>query len=151
MHFSEETKTIFVALIKAKAQMKHPTKNQINPFFKSKYADQQQVFDAVYPALNANDLHLFLEPEYEFSENKKNVSTKPMLIHASGEFIHFSTISLPITKCDAHSVAGAWTYLSRYSLSLLFGLSADDDADGNDTYTKAEASQKNKFKEGVPR
>ena len=74
----------------------------------------------------------------------------PTLVHISGEWIQYDTLSLPINKTDAHAVAGAWTYLSRYTLSLLLGLSADDDADGNDTYTEEEQNKMNKYKRGTP-
>ena len=151
MKFSETNKNIFTALIKARKLMQHPNKNQTNPFFKSDYADQKEVFNSVYPALLDNDLSLTLEPNNIISQEKKIVYITPTLVHISGEWIQYDTLSLPITKTDAHAVAGAWTYLSRYTLSLIFGLSASDgDADGNDTYTEEEQNKMNKYKKGTP-
>jgi hypothetical protein len=49
-----------------------------------------------------------------------------MLLHTSGEFIG-SDAAVRIAKHDAPSVGSALTYLRRYSLSAIVGLSTEDD------------------------
>ena len=144
MKFSNEHKNIMKAFIKARKEMSNPTKNQDNPFFKAKFADQSEVFNAVYPHLSDNGINMLLEPNHIFDESTKAAFMTPTLVHESGEWIQLNTVSIPITKEDAHGVAAAWTYLSRYILSLTFGLSADVDKDANDTFTK---DQLNKMKQ----
>tara|TARA_R100001082_G_scaffold76742_1_gene44665 strand:- start:3302 stop:3757 length:456 start_codon:yes stop_codon:yes gene_type:complete len=150
MKFSHEHKNIIKAFIKAKKEMSNPTKNKDNPFFKSKFADQSEVFNAVYPHLSNNGINMILEPNHIFDESTKQAFMTPTLVHESGEWILLQTVSIPITKGDAHAVAGAWTYLSRYILSLTFGLSADVDKDGNDTFTEDEQNKMNRYKRGTP-
>ena len=51
-------KQLATALIKAQIEMVAPKKGSINPFFKNKYADLNDVLSAVVPALNNNGICL---------------------------------------------------------------------------------------------
>jgi hypothetical protein len=150
MKFSNEHKIIMKAFIKARKEMTNPTNNQKNPFYNSDYYDQSEIFNAVNPHLLNNEMTMVLEPDHIFENGEKKSFIIPSLVHESGEWIEFRKVAIPITKGDAHAVAGAWTYLSRYILSLLFGLSADKDKDGNDTFTENEQNKMSKYKRGTP-
>jgi hypothetical protein len=150
MKFSYEHKNIMQAFIKARKEMTNPTNNQKNPFYNSDYYDQSEIFNAVNPHLLNNELTIVMEPNHSFENGEKKAFIIPTLLHKSGEWIEFRKAEIPITRADGHAIAGAWTYLSRYILSLIFQLSADKDKDGNDTFTEEEQNKMSKYKRGTP-
>lgn len=61
-------------------------------------------------------------------ENGVSVST--MVVDASGEFIIYGPLLMPVQRQDAQAFGSAETYARRYSLSAAFGVSATPDDDG---------------------
>jgi hypothetical protein len=110
------------ALVQARAAIKHPARNRVNPHFRNKYADLTAVLDAVIPAFTANGLAII-----QMVEGKQLVT---MLVHTSGEFIS-TTAEIPPYN-NAQQLGSALTYLRRYTVQALAGISADDDDDGNE-------------------
>lgn len=111
------------ALVKAQLEMITPKKGSVNPFFKNKYADLNDVLAAVVPALNSNGIVL-LQPLVNI-EGKNFVKT--VLMHESGEvFESLAEIFCKNTN-DAQAYGSGVTYARRYSLSSICGIGSEDD------------------------
>jgi hypothetical protein len=116
-------KNIAQALVKAQLEMIAPKKGSVNPFFKNKYADLNDVLAAVVPALNNNGIVL-LQPLVNI-EGKNFVKT--VLMHESGEvFESLAEIFCKNTN-DAQAYGSGVTYARRYSLSSICGIGSEDD------------------------
>lgn len=122
---SENINELAGALSKAQGEMQAALKDSQNPFFKSKYADLGNIWDACRPVLSKNALCIMQYVE--------TVDNKPMLVtmlaHSSGQWMK-SHLPLIISKNDAQGLGAAITYSRRYGLSALVGVVADDDDDG---------------------
>jgi hypothetical protein len=111
------------ALVKAQLEMITPKKGSVNPFFKNKYADLNDVLAAVVPALNNNGIVL-LQPLVNI-EGRNFVKT--VLMHESGEvFESLAEIFCKNTN-DAQAYGSGVTYARRYSLSSICGIGSEDD------------------------
>lgn len=111
------------ALVKAQLEMITPKKGSVNPFFKNKYADLNDVLQAVVPALNNNGIVL-LQPLINI-DGKNFVKT--VLMHESGEM--FESLAEIFCKNinDAQAYGSGVTYARRYSLSSICGIGSEDD------------------------
>ena len=74
------------ALAKAQAAMEGAAKGNINPHFKSKYADLASVWDACREPLTKNGLAV-LQP---VKADGAHVTVTTLLVHSSGEWIEES-------------------------------------------------------------
>lgn len=106
----------------AQAQMENAKKDSKNPHFKSDYANLNSVQDAVMPALSANGLSVIQGPGGH--GNDAQIITR--ILHTSGEWIQTIATS-PLTKQDPQAMGSALTYLRRYSLAGLCGITQTDD------------------------
>lgn len=89
------------------------------------YATLDQVLAACVPALSANGLAL-LQPFYH---GENGLELRTILAHASGARLEAVT-ELP--KVDSVQAAGsALTYLKRYQVQAILGVSSEEDDDGN--------------------
>lgn len=59
-----------------------------------------------------------------------------MLMHESGEYIETPPIFVKPPKEDAQGAGSVITYLRRYSLASVFGITSDVDDDGNAASSK---------------
>lgn len=135
MRHSEQTKEVFEALAKAQGAFDGAKKDSTNPHFKSKYADLASVIEAIRPAMAANGLSAL----QEVALGEKGVAVTTLVTHASGQWVEFGPIVVPLQKQDAHGVGSAATYARRYALSAALGVAAEDD-DGNAS-TQPQAKQ----------
>jgi hypothetical protein len=132
---SESIANLAKALSIVQGELTHAKKDSANPFFKSKYADLESVWDACRSLLARNGLSVIQMPGNYF-EGRMWLITR--LCHASGEWIE-QEMSLPVGKpdkdgvvrVDAHSVASALTYMRRLSVAAFVGVVPGDDDDGN--------------------
>jgi hypothetical protein len=99
-----------------------------NPAFKSKYVTLDSILDALRPILTSNGL--MLTQGSQQPETMQSVTVESRIIHTSGEWIS-TTVTIPVTKPDAHGLGSALTYGRRYSVSALLAISADEDDDAN--------------------
>lgn len=76
----------------------------------------------------------------EATSDPNGVSITTMLFDASGEYIIYNPLSMPVQRKDAQAFGSAETYARRYSLSAAFGVSASKDDDGQQA-TKAAPSK----------
>lgn len=116
-------KNIAIALVKAQKEMQTPKKGSVNPFFKNKYADLNDVLEAIVPALNNNGIVL-LQPLVNI-EGKNFVKT--VLMHESGEVFESLAEIFCKNQNDAQAYGSGITYARRYSLSSICGIGSEDD------------------------
>ena len=116
-------KEIAIALVKAQKEMHTPKKGSVNPFFKNKYADLNDVLEAVVPALNNNGIVL-LQPLTNI-EGKNFVRT--VLMHESGQIFDSLTEIFISKQNDAQSYGSGVSYARRYALSSICGIGSEDD------------------------
>ncbi len=114
------------ALTKAKLTMEAPTKNKVNPHFKSAYADLAAIKSSYQKALGDNGLSIV--NTMSFTEGHLLLRTS--LVHAeSGEWIA-SDYPIP-TFSKPQETGSAVTYGRRYNVCALLDIVAEDDDDGN--------------------
>jgi hypothetical protein len=53
-------------------------------------------------------------------------------MHTSGEWVEYGPLSVKPTKNDVQGAGSAITYAKRYALSAIFGITSDQDDDGNE-------------------
>jgi hypothetical protein len=128
MTTSDSIAAIAPALIKAQGQMVGITKEGKNPAFRSKYITLDSILDTVRPILTSNGL--MLTQGTVATDSTAAVTVEARIIHTSGEWIS-TTVTIPVTKQDAHGLGSALTYGRRYSVSALLAISADEDDDAN--------------------
>lgn len=123
---SDQIDQLCLALAKAQGEFENPKKNKENPYFKSKYADLSAVIDACRKILAKNDLS-FVQTTEQLNDGKLVLVTR--LMHKSGQWIKSFTPIPGYSK--PQELGSSITYLRRYSLVSILGISADDDDDGN--------------------
>lgn len=123
MNKSESIKELATALCNFQATVETIKKNEVNPFFKSKYASLADILDVIRQPLAENGLSFV-----QFPKDKYGLDT--MLMHTSGEWISESYEMKP-TKDDPQGAGSVITYQRRYALGAILGLNIDEDDDGN--------------------
>lgn len=125
---SESIANLSLALSIVQGKMSHAIKDSANPFFKSKYADLESVWDACRSLLAENGLAVMQFPGL-YTDHDKSMSLTTVISHKSGEYIS-QEMSVPVTKADAQGAGSALTYMRRYALAAVVGVVQADD-DGN--------------------
>ena len=126
MNQSESIANLALALSIVQGKLTHAKKDSANPFFKSKYADLESVWDSCRELLASNGLAVMQFPG-EYLEGSMFLTT--IITHKSGEWIG-QEMSVPVTKPDAQGAGSALTYMRRYALAAVVGVVQADD-DGN--------------------
>ena len=136
-----ETLTEFSkAFAKTQQEMKQPLKDANNPFFKSKYVPLENVVEAITESASKNGLSF---TQFPSSDEDGNVTVGTLVMHSSGEWIEYDPIKMKPVKNDPQSIGSAITYAKRYALSAIFGITSDQDDDGNEaTQTKKQQPKK---------
>ena len=130
---SESIKELATALSKVQGELTYAKKDSANPFFKSRYADLESVWDACRSLMAANGLSVIQMPGNYF-EGRMWLVTR--LCHNSGEWIE-QEMSVPVQKADAQGAGSALTYMRRYALAAFIGVvQADDDGNAASQQTK---------------
>lgn len=122
---SETIGALAAALAKAQSEISGAVKDAANPFFKSKYADLESVWQACRKPLTDNGLSVVQTTHYT-SDTLMLITT---LMHASGEWI---AGEMPVLMKDYSPQAqgSGLTYARRYALAALVGVyQTDDDAE----------------------
>lgn len=136
-----ETLTEFSkAFAQTQQEMKQPLKDANNPFFKSKYVPLENVVEAITESASKNGLSF---TQFPSSDEDGNVTVGTLVMHSSGEWIEYDPIKMKPVKNDPQSIGSAITYAKRYALSAIFGITSDQDDDGNEaTQTKKQQPKK---------
>lgn len=146
MQKSETIGKLSKALTAVQSQLKPALKDSDNPFFKSKYADLNAVWDSSRELLAKNGLAV-IQGNSVGMDNTVIVET--ILSHESGEWIQ-SELCLPLAKHDPQGVGSAVTYGRRYGLAAIVGIVADVDDDGNHASGKVPPKQQAPAKVPAP-
>lgn len=134
MNKSEQINELLSALAKAQKGMLTAGKKSDNPFFKSKYADFNEIVKASRPILTDNGLSVMQvitdKGEYQVLET--------ILGHCSGQYV-ISEVKINPAKADVQSLGSYLTYLKRYSYAAIVGVViSDEDDDGEDAMPERE-------------
>ena len=142
---------IYTALAKAQGQFQAVSKNQDNPFFKSKYLTLAGIMDVIRKPFADNELCVIQSPKVFKEGNSTFITLKTIIAHSSGETLE-NELTLPIATgqriSDAQAIGSGITYARRYALQSLVGVSADEeDDDGNSACGRVEQKPKPKPQE----
>jgi hypothetical protein len=117
------------AFLAAQTEMPNLKKSSSNPHFKSKFADFVELTDKVRPVLNKHGLYF---THTVGNDESDRIVVTCFLIHAESNQQITSSVSWRPEKDTAQSIGSLITYMKRYTLQALCGVSADDeDDDGN--------------------
>lgn len=133
-------KTLSAALAKAQAKMRDPVKDATNPHFRSRFVSLKGILDAVRPALQAADIALTQEVDFE-----GDVTYVRTVLRYGTESI---VSRYPVT-CSKPTDPQAWgsavTYARRYAVAAICGVApADEDDDGEAAAAPARQAAKPK-------
>ncbi len=122
---SESINELADALCKAQGEIEGATKDAVNPFHKSKYADLHSVIACAKEPLANNGLSV-VQPTQIINGQLCLVT---LLMHKSGQWIK-GIVPLISDKQDPQSIGKIFTYYRRYAYSSLLNISQyDDDAE----------------------
>src|SRR5262245_43637722 len=91
METSEQVNELAAALAKAQSEIKAAPKDRENPFYKSRYATLEAVWDACRGPLSSNGLSLVQGA----SSGPETVTITTLLLHTSGQWIKDSLALVP--------------------------------------------------------
>lgn len=128
MNKSESIAELSKALANFHKEVKQPFKDKSNPFFKSKYVPLENVADAIDTISPKFGLTY---TQSTITDDNGNVGVATILVHESGEFIEHPPAMTKPEKNTPQGIGSALTYMRRYSLSAAFGITSDQDDDGN--------------------
>ena len=136
MERSESLMEFTKALSKFQGEITSVKKTSVNPFFKSKYADLDAVWEMCRKPLSSNGFALVQMPV----EIEGKLYLETLLIHTSGEYIK-GYLALNPKAIDPQSVGSAITYARRYAMSAMLGVSADEDDDAEKATARGAVSR----------
>ncbi len=119
------------------AQALNKCQSTINDVYKGtqaynyKYAPLDKVYDEIRPKMTAQGLSLTHQKSFNRADN--TIELHSLLMHTSGEWIEYFG-SLPFASMkqmnDFQASGSGFTYLERYQTSAIFGITSDEDSDG---------------------
>jgi hypothetical protein len=138
--FSESISTLVQALHAFQEEVVPVVKDAINPFFDSRYATLNAVWNAIQPILLKHNLVVISLPD------GNGLTT--VVSHTCGEFI---TVCAELADIgNPQKQGGSITYMRRYTLAGL-GIVIDEDDDANEATEAAKKTAKAKAKKPVER
>jgi hypothetical protein len=143
MNKSESITALTKALNMFQGKLTAVKKDAINPFFKSKYATLDTIWETIRKPLSENGLAI--TQTMGVQDGKSVLETT--LYHTSGEWISGTQLVNPV-KDDPQSLGSAISYARRYSLSAILGIVSDEDDDAN-IATKPATKQESKPQKSV--
>lgn len=118
-----ELSNLAAALSAAQSEIEGAIKGNVNPHFRSKYADLGACWEACREPLTKHGLSVIQMP---LEADNGMVRLQTRLLHSSGEYIE-SIMSIPVSKQDAQGYGSAITYARRYALCAFVGIAPLDD------------------------
>ena len=128
MNKSEQINELAKGLALFRANLKQPFKDADNPFFKSKYVPLENVTEVIDKALVDTGV-TYVQVPVNGEGGMVGVSTT--VLHSSGQWLEFPPFLLKPDKANPQGYGSSITYARRYSLSSVFGVTSDNDDDGN--------------------
>ncbi|HEC2229542.1 TPA: ERF family protein [Staphylococcus delphini] len=138
MNKSESVVEINKAMVAFRKEVKQPLKDKNNPFFKSKYVPLENVVEAIDEAATPHGLSY---TQWALNDKDGRVGVATMLMHESGEYIEYDPVFMNAEKNTPQGAGSLISYLKRYSLSAIFGITSDQDDDGNVASGKQKKSE----------
>lgn len=139
MKTSESIVEISKALSTAWGALENPKHNKkVNVKMKSggqysfEYTDLGGIIDSVKPHFKENGISIMQSAGTELVEGRLYVNVGTKLIHTSGEWMQSKPLIMPANN-SIQDMGGQITYLKRYSLSAMLGISTEEDDDANGT------------------
>lgn len=127
---SESIVEISKALVEFQKELKQPFKDANNPFFKSKYVPLESVVEAITGIAPKHGISF---TQWALNDESGRVGVATLLMHTSGEFIEYDPVFMQAEKQTPQGAGALITYLKRYTLSAIFGITSDKDDDANDS------------------
>jgi len=130
MEQSENINELTAALAKAQSEIRNPSKNTKNTFFKNEYADLTSVLGCIRPVASANGLSFIQSVE----AYNGNVAVSSQISHVSGQWVkQVASVELPkSSKNPIQDLGSIATYLKRYQAQSMWAVCADEDTDAQD-------------------
>lgn len=141
---SEMTNDIATALSKAQGEFPRINVNQENPFFKSGFADLNNIVRSIRPALAKNNICLTQQTKI-LPDGASVLVTR--IRHSSGQWIESRVRIIP-PKNDMQSYASTLSYMKRHSIMALLNLTIDSDYADDDAEV-AMVTQRETFAKGT--
>ena len=132
---SETISELAKVLSNFQGKMTAVKKDATNPFYKSRYATLDTIWEAIRKPLSENGLSII--QTMDVLEGKSVLCTT--LLHTSGEWVDGVQLVNPV-KDDPQSLGSAISYARRYSLSAILGIVADEDDDAEIATPKSKTS-----------
>lgn len=126
-------------LAKFRAQIKQPTLDASNPFFKSSYLTLTGLITAIDKGLEGTGLSY----NQIIADNGQAAAVQTIITHESGGILITKPFTLRPTKADPQGIGSATTYARRYQLQALFGIAGEKDDDGNAASNPQQRNQQN--------
>lgn len=123
---SESIHELAAALAKAQGEIKPALKSSLNPYYKSKYANLNEFWEACRKALSENQLAVIQTMDH----TDKGLFLITTLAHASGQWMRSYFPLICANPSDIQAMGSAITYVRRYTLAAMVGICPDDDDDG---------------------
>lgn len=131
MKQSESVKTLLETFTKVQAELQTLPKDKNG--YGYKYTDLDTVISYIRPIFAQNKLG-FMQTLTTLENGKSAITTR--LFNAAGEWLEDTTplpeVSMAKTNA-AQNLGAAITYMKRYTLCAMLGISSDEDVDGNVT------------------
>jgi hypothetical protein len=125
--FSNELGALAAALAKVQGALKPAVKDATNPHLKNRYADLSSCWQAAQELLAANGLAVIQTGEVD-GDGRQYLAT--ILVHESGQWIK-GRLYVPAEEQRgtnaAQQLGSALTYVRRYGLCALLGITTEDD------------------------
>jgi hypothetical protein len=131
-------KNIYSVILQARGMIGAVSKNAKNPFFKSNYADINNVIETITPVCESLGIVFTQCPKV--IDGKDVLYTRLTLQDNNEQFID-SEVRLLLPSADMQKLGSAITYARRYALISMFGLETEDD-DGQSASKKLTPTQK---------
>ena len=125
MNLEHATPELFAAIASAQAEVENATKSATNPHFKSRYADLAEVLNTVRPVFARHGLAVI----QAVSSSGQEVTVTTTIAHKTGGFVT-SALTALAPSLKVQDLGSVTTYLRRYSVAAMAGISQEDD-DGN--------------------
>jgi len=138
-----------VALAKAQDEIVQPRKSDDNPFFKSKYAGLDTVWEAARKVLSKHGIAVFQSAGFQISDLKGRtmglITVSTTVVHGeTGEWIT-NVLRVTSENVGPQAIGSAVTYARRYSIQPLLMLTPEgDDDDANKAEGKGAAQEEDR-------
>lgn len=129
----EQVAEMFADYAKYFSEVSNPWNTMTNAFLKNKYAPLHEILNTVRPVLAENGFSIIQTPKID---EKGDVMVQTLLLHKSGAMMAFPSLKSKAVKADIQGIGAAITYLRRFSVSAVLGISSENDDDGESNSSK---------------